>query len=176
MPKNEPVELKSRLTLKEMGCKADDVLKMAESPANRGVIPELRLAHIYGQASRCGVQADKNTGQEFVYFIGTFEGVNLQTGEVTQSSKLYLPPGASETLEDMINRVQDRRKGAIVNFAFEIVSVPSDETRSGIAYKTRTILQPEQSDMLGRVRDVVKQYADKQDAKEKTKPGKSAAA
>jgi hypothetical protein len=173
--KNDPVELKSRLTLKEMGCDASRVLDMAQSPGNRanqGL--KLRLAHIYGVATKCGVQIDQRNNSEYVYFLGNFEGVNLDTGEVSQASKLYLPPGASETLEVMLNRVQERRKGASVNFAFEIVAAPSEDARCGYAYETRTILQPEQADMLDQVRGAVKEYADKETKKEPK--GKPAAA
>ncbi len=153
MGKETPVDFKSRLTLKELGCEPAAVLEMTEPK------PKMPLANVYGTVSRIQLQEDLDRGQTYTSFIGHFEGVNLQTGETIQSSKMFLPEGASQTLEHIVNQVHARRKGAMVNFAFEIFAVRNEDTRGGYAYETRTILRPEQNDLLGQIREFVKKEA-----------------
>lgn len=143
------VELASRLTLKDLGCDASAVLMLPEGKS------KLAIARMYGIVRRVGTQEDDRTGASYVYFVGDFEGINLQSGEMLQSSKLYLPEGASASLESIVHQVQERRKGAAVHFAFEIHAVKSSESRTGYTYNTSALVQPDLLDQLKMVRDAV---------------------
>jgi hypothetical protein len=92
----QEVELVNRITLKDLGCNPKDVKKLPENT------PKLRLALIIGTVSRIGYSEDRNQGKTQTYFIGQFEGTNLQTGETMQAAKLFLPESASAALEGRV--------------------------------------------------------------------------
>lgn len=149
MPDSTSVEFAPRLTIKDLGCDPKAVKKLPEGQT------KLPIARMYGIVSRVGYQEDQNAGQSYTFFVGSFEGVNLQTGELLQSSKMYLPEGASQALEHIFKQAVARNKGAMVNFAFEILAVAKPDNTTGYAYETHTILKPEQTDQLSAVRAYV---------------------
>jgi hypothetical protein len=154
MNENKPVvevELASRLTLKDLECDPSEVLKLPEGKT------KLAIARMYGICRRVGFQEDDRTNATYVFFVGDFEGINLQTGFTLQSSKLYLPEGSSQSLESIVHQVQQRRKGAAVQFAFEIRTVKNSDSRTGYTYETSAIMQPDLLDQLAMVRSVVAQ-------------------
>ena len=161
---NQQVELASRLTLRALGCDPSKVLESRDPKA------KLAIARIYGTVSRVGTQEDKTTNNAYVFFVGDFEGVNLLDGDSIRSSKLYLPEGVSQTLEHICNQVHEKRRTALVKFAFEIFVTPMDESRTGYGYGVRTLLQPEQTDLLQAIRDHVnKKVAEEKAGGEKKK-------
>ena len=87
------IELSSRLTLKDLGCNPAKALK--EMPAGVNKVP---VARMYGVVSRVGFHEDRNNGQTYTFFVGHFEGQNMQDGTVITAAKMYLPEGASQTL------------------------------------------------------------------------------
>jgi hypothetical protein len=151
MVEETEVDFASRLTLKDLGVDSKKALKgMAENQS------KVAIARMYGVVSRVGFQEDRNTSQTYTYFVGSFEGVNLQDGTVIQSSKMYLPEGASQTLEHIVNQIHQRRgKGATVHFAFEIRLTKNADAKAGYVYETAAILKPEHTDQLATVRDIV---------------------
>src|SRR5258708_7684813 len=116
-------ELVSRLTIKDLGCDPKAVKKLPEGQT------KLLIARMYGLVNRIGFQEDKINGKTTAFFIGNFEGVNMQDGTVLQSSKMFLPDAASNALENIVNQVQkEKGKGVAVNFAFEISAVKAPNT------------------------------------------------
>ncbi len=160
------VELASRLTVKDLGVDQRAALKTIKEKN----LPKIAIARMYGVVSRVGFQEDRATGATYTFFVGSFEGQNMQTGEVLQSSKMYLPEGAAQTLEHVVNQTQQKRgKNATVHFAFEIRLVPNSEARSGYVYETAAILKAEHTDQLAAVRAIV-EAASKPKAAETAKP------
>ena len=144
----EEVELATRLTMKDLCCDPTEVRKLPEGQ-------KLRLCLMYGTVGRIGFREDKNTGRDSTYFVGQFEGVNLQTGESLQSAKLYLPEGASTALEARVMEVQAKRgKSTLVQFTFEIRAVRSSKAKQGYIYETAALLKPEVLDPLSGLREI----------------------
>jgi hypothetical protein len=142
-----------QLTLKALGCEPESVVDIKETRAR------MPLAHIYGIASRFGFQEDsRGTGRTYTFFIGNFEGTNLQTGEQLQSNKLYLPDTAAEKLEATMAAAQRKLKNSTVDFAFEIASVKNENSHGGYSYDVKDLLKPETSDPLERVRELSKEH------------------
>lgn len=165
------VEFASRLTIKDLGCDPSKVKKLPEGQT------KLALARMYGIVSRVGFQEDRNTGATYTFFVGSFEGINLETGETVQANKMYLPEGASESLESIVSQVQTKRgKSASVNFAFEIRALKSTNSKSGYVYETAAILQPDLADPLKELRgQVVKATASTGKPKLETAPAATGA-
>lgn len=67
-----------------------------------------------------GIQAGESQFGEWKAFIGTFKAVNLQTGEVFTSGKLFLPSVASNYLAGFLGGSDS------VEFALQVNSIPSD--------------------------------------------------
>jgi hypothetical protein len=150
MATENEVEMASRLTMKDLGC---DPLLVKKLPEGQH---KLALCRVYGTVLKVGVQVDRNRGAEYTYFLGQFEGVNVITGEVIQSNKLYLPEGPTATLESaFLSAANKRGKNVAIMFAFEIRSVKSDKTNSGYVYETAAIQAPEQADQLAMLRQTV---------------------
>ncbi len=70
----------SKISLKSIGAQ----------PAAHSIKTQTLLAHIYGNADR--MLNGASTFGTFVKFIGTFEAINMQTGESFRSSNLLAPP------------------------------------------------------------------------------------
>lgn len=159
------IELANRLTIKELGVNPAKALK--EAGANK-----VAVARMYGTVSRVGFQEDRDKGQSYTYFVGTFEGVNLKTGETVAAAKLYLPEGAAQALEHKVNSIHEKRgKNASVSFGFEIYVVKNEETKSGYTYQTHTLLTPAEADLLLNVRAAVASAASEHAEKDQSKKG-----
>lgn len=168
-------ELVSKLTIKELGCNPKAVLALPEGQI------KMPLCQLYGLVTRVGFQENRDEGRTYTYFLGDFEGVNLQDGTTAESSKLYLPQGPSEALEQICAKAFARNKNAQVQFAFEVLAVKSSTNKAGYSYETRVLVKPEEADKMGALRNVVKEHStghDKSDAgttREKGEAGKGEA-
>lgn len=137
----------AKLTVKTLGCKPD-MVKTLEGQ------DKLALCRIFGKAAGVGYQDDsRNPGSIFTYFKGTFEGINMQTGETYRSGKLYLPKGISELVEAVIKNAEKNGKEQ-VSFAFEIRSVKATNP-IGYSYEAVAIKRPEQEDELAELRKLL---------------------
>jgi hypothetical protein len=151
----QEVEFAGRLTLKDLGLDGQTVKKLVLGLAEGTT--KVPVARFYGTVSRVAIQNDKmGTGQTYTQFIGNFEGVNLVTGEVVQSARMYLPDGASQALENQVSELQSKNKTAITQFAFEIRAVKASTKQGmGYAYETAAILKPTQADPISAMRQAV---------------------
>ena len=138
-----------KLTLKGMGCRPQKVTAIDGEKA------KLALAHIIGKAQEVRYQDDKSgSGTIHTFFVGNFEGVNLETGDVYHSGKLFLPRGISELVEAAIKEAQKHDKNASISFAFELRSVKANNP-IGYSYEARALKKPEQEDELGELRKLL---------------------
>lgn len=137
-----------KLSVKAMGCDASKVKGIA---GNR-----LELCRIYGMIMDTQAKEDKfNEGRFITKFVGTFEGVNLETGEIFRSGALYLPAGISEQMEAAFKQIHEQDANAQVQFAFEIRSVKSGNP-IGYTYEAQAIRRPEKDDPLAQLRAQMK--------------------
>jgi hypothetical protein len=144
----------SKLTVKTLGCvpSAVKAMKPEELVASGG---KLALCRLYGKAAEVKYQDDKNNpGTVHTYFVGTFEGINLQDGTVLRSGKLFLPKGISEVVEMAIKNAKARNKDDSVAFAFEIRSVVSTNP-IGYSYEAAALKSPEAEDELKEMREII---------------------
>lgn len=108
----------SKMSVKGLGCKPFAAPK--ETPA--------RLCQIIGKASGLKTGED-TTGRVWSAITGEFRGVNLATGEIFRSGKLFLPGGIHEVVEGAVKSLPE--DGGVVKFAFEIRTV---EAKNPIGY------------------------------------------
>lgn len=142
-------------------------------PAPRSVTVKEDLVHIFGRAER--VNEGSTTYGIFHKYKGTFEAVNLKTGEVYRSSSLLLPEIADGILlPEMIARgaTLGKEKTAKtpeeagepvskdaqpVDFALAIGVVPQeskDESGRGYQYSVRPLMEATTADPLASLRAV----------------------
>ena len=146
-------EFVTKLTLKTMGC----------NPARAAAAKsKVALARIYGVATGVKIKTDTK-GDTFEAITGTFEGVNLETGEIFRSGLLFLPGGIHETLT-----VHAREDGAAVRFGLEIFAIPATNP-IGYSYSAKSLLPQDAAaqDVLADMRDQIK-ITPKLDAPKKT--------
>lgn len=98
----------------------------------------VHLCRIIGSASSTKLKTDQ-AGEPIVAIVGNFEGTNVETGAVAQSSVLYLPGGIQEVLENAIDSRED--KNAAVPFALDVFSKP-DNNKAGYTYDVEFIQKP----------------------------------
>ncbi len=142
-------------------------------PAPRTVTVKEDLVHIFGRAER--VNEGSTTYGIFHKYKGTFEAVNLKTGEVYRSSSLLLPEIADGILlPEMLARgaTLGKEKTAKspeesgqpvsadaqpVDFALAIGVVPQeskDESGRGYQYSVRPLMEATTADPLASLRAV----------------------
>ena len=132
------VKMLPKLSLKGMGCEPR-AAATSETP--------VELATIFGVATKIKMGED-GKGDVWTALIGQFEGVNLQTGEVFQSGKLFLPSGIQELIEEAIGNNEG------VEFAFKILSVKASNP-IGYSYQAETLTPPKEKDNLSHLRSLV---------------------
>lgn len=139
-----------KLTLKEMGCNPSMVKTLREGEKT------YPLARIYGVALKVGKQEDRlEAGRIHTFFQGQFEGINLDTGEVFSSGKLYLPGGLSEQFEAFLTKALETDPKTQVQFGFEIASQKATNP-IGYSYVAAPFHKPEKNDALAALRAAMK--------------------
>lgn len=143
---DDGISVVSKLSTKVMGCKPMAVTLM------EGADVKLAIARLYGICTGIGMQVNAEEGKSWVYFKGDMEGVNLQTGEIFKSGKLYLSSGISEQFETIVRKIQETEGDKTsINFAFEIRAVKSS-SKVGYGYEAAQIVKPQEHDPLENVR------------------------
>lgn len=110
----------------------------------------VRLCVIFGQATGIKQGEDTSRGQIWSALVGSFEGVNLQTGEVFRSGKLFLPGGIHETVEAAVRAISGQ-DGMSVKFGLELRSV-KDTNPIGYSYQAINLIPAEAGDELSPLR------------------------
>jgi hypothetical protein len=137
----------SKLSVKTLGCKAGLLLGL---PAE---IQKLTLCRLFGEANAVKVQINKeDPDNNWTYFVGSFEGINMQTGETLRSGKMFLPKGIQEALETAVAEATKNDPTNVVAFAFEIRAVRSTN-KAGYTYEGAAIQSPERNDRLRVMRE-----------------------
>lgn len=103
------------------------------------------VAHIYGTVN--AMKPGQTQYGNFVRFIGRFEGVNLETGDVTASGALILPGIAENLLAGAISADQ----AEAVDFAFEVGVKPS-KSPVGYDFTVRSLIEHRGADPLAAIR------------------------
>jgi hypothetical protein len=141
----------AKITMATIGCNPSAVKTLPDAELQNGELP---LARIYGKLSDVRYQDDKAKGQIYTYFVGNFEAINMQTGEVLKSGKLFLPKGISEMVEDSTKKARAIDSNASIAFAFEVRSIKA-QNPIGYSYKVLSLKPPEAEDELKGIRDLV---------------------
>lgn len=139
----------SKITIATIGCNPGAVKTVKpEELSKEGDLP---LARLYGKLTGTKAETDKNTGNFYLAFLGNFEAINMQTGEVFKSGKMYLPKGISELVE---NGIKNAPEGSQIAFAFEVRSQKASNP-IGYTYRVLALKSPEASDDLAELREAV---------------------
>jgi hypothetical protein len=139
----------SKITMATIGCNPGAV--KSAKPDELTKEGDLALARLYGKLSKAKLEDDVAKGQQYLAFIGNFEAVNMQTGEVFKSGKMYLPKGISELVEQGIKGAPE---GSQIGFAFEIRSQKANNP-IGYSYRVLALKSPEATDELAELRATV---------------------
>lgn len=138
----------SKITMATIGCKPAAVVGLPEGEK------ELPIARIFGKLTEVRYQDDKAKGQIYTYFTGNFEAINMQTGEVSKSGKLFLPKGISELVEDGVKTGRAKDPTASISFAFQVNAIKATNP-IGYSYKVLQLKPVEPEDELKAIRDLV---------------------
>lgn len=143
----------AKLTVKTLGC--NPIMVKTLPPEQT----KLALCRLFGKAAEVKTMQSKDpAGNPTVhtFFVGIFEGMNLQDGTVLRSGKLFLPKGISEVVENAINTAQAKDDKASVSFAFEIRSVKATNP-IGYSYEAVALKDPAAEDELAEMRKAIAQ-------------------
>lgn len=132
-------EYLTKLTLKGMGCRPGRAAADGKKVA---------LARVFGIATEVKAKEDAK-GQIFEAISGTFEGVNLETGESFRSGLLFLPGGLHETVT-----AQLRQGPAAVKFSLEISAIPASNP-IGYSYSAKSLIPDIGQDALADLRQAL---------------------
>lgn len=133
-----------KITVSAIGCKPGLVQTLPEGEN------ELPLARLYGKLNEVRTQTDKDKGVTYTFFVGSFEAINMQDGEVYRSGKMFLPKGISELVEAAVNK----NPNAAIGFAFELRAVKANNPAK-YSYKVLALVNPEAVDELAQLRATV---------------------
>ena len=134
-------EFLTKLTLKGIGCNP----RIAATENKK-----VALARIYGVATGIKTKVDPK-GDVFEAIEGSFEAVNLKTGEVYRSGLLFLPGGIHETLTGSLKKGGD---GATIRFGLEVSAIPASNP-IGYSYSARSLIPDAGDDLLADMRKSV---------------------
>lgn len=129
-------------------------IKTIKAQPPKGSISEpTMIVTLYG---RC---TEKKVGTsdfgDFIRFKGEFEAVNAESGESYRAGNMIVP-GVLEGLLDSAITVDETNA---VDFAVEIWVEPSERSNTGYTYNIKPLIEPEESDALGQLRQLAQQKA-----------------
>lgn len=142
--KDQGPTILTKMSIGTMGAPGKKLLGQSDD------VKSLHVARIYGLAQGLKTKENKNTGDVYVSIIGSFEGINVETGEVFQSAVLYLPAGIHEMLEAPL-RVKDAKP---IEFALDIAAVRATNA-AGYSYAAKPVIKPQQNDALSALRNAL---------------------
>jgi hypothetical protein len=103
------------------------------------------LCRIFGRATNVIVIEDpRKTGNTFYALGGSFQAINLHTGEVYASGKCFLPSGIHELV---LEPLQGDSPASSVEFAFDLFSVRSGNL-SGYSVIGKSLREVKMSDSM----------------------------
>lgn len=134
-----------------------DLLQRLDVPGAPAQVP---LFDVYGFAS--GIKTSKpDSERQWCAFIGEFEAVRIDTGEVSVSGKCFIP----QPMQDMLfGRIMQQKEvstdgGANVQFAIRVKIVAPAKGRpsiTGYEFQCETILESNDSSPMQSLRDQAK--------------------
>lgn len=157
------MELQSKISLKSIGAQPK-AGSLAEGETKK-------LAVFYG---RCvGYITGESSFGEFTKFRGSFEAVNVETGETYRSANILMPDVITDLLRDALdNRADD---SAALEFGIELGAKYATTSR-GYEYTVSPVVKLVESDELGHLRGEIQRVLPAPtDANEKTEPEKAPA-
>ncbi len=119
-----------------------NIKKMVASDEIKEPTPIMR---VFGMASR--VLTGESDFGPWVAFIGQFKAINLLDGTEYQSGKAFLPDVASDLLEGAVSSSE----AGSVEFGFDILAVPDEESATGYIYQADPLIKPAEDDTLLRL-------------------------
>lgn len=137
----------SKLSTKAMGCNP----KKIAVNIPEGVTEPVPMATLYGKATGVKEGEDAN-GKVYSMIVGEFEGTNLETGDVYRASRLFLPEGIQETVEQAIANSTEEKP--LVIFALMIM-VRKATNAQGYSYVGRQLLPTVAADPLAEIREKI---------------------
>lgn len=103
------------------------------------------LFAIYGVAT--GTKTGSSTFGDWLAFIGDFEGVHMESGEVNRSPVCFLPEPAQGMLEAALLKNENG-----VEFSFIIGVKPNKTSTTGYEYTVKPVVASKQNDALEKLR------------------------
>ena len=117
--------------------------KLIKATPGADGVQSLDLCRIYGYAQ--GYTAGVSDFGEFIKFAGSFRGVNLDTGEVSEAPQVILQPFLAAAFKSALDAPE--RSGP-VQFAFLIRAVYDPSAAAKYRYAVLDLLPPAVSDPL----------------------------
>ncbi len=109
----------------------------------------LAMARVYGIASGIKGFTNGQTGEVAFALMGDFEGVNIETGKVFRSGKLFLPGGIHESLTGPF-MADDPVTSLKFALEFEVVKAGNP---AGYTWRAKPLIAAAQNDPLASLRD-----------------------
>lgn len=148
-------------------------LRTLAEDADGQVVP---IYKVYGLAikTRKGVS---NENGEWISFMGQFEAIIFETGEIVRSGELFLPTLVTPMLESQIVSAkagvidnidhddEEAPKEAVfkgIQFAFEIGIEESDKSSTGYEFTSKNLMPEAENDLLTHMRE---QFSGEKDPK-----------
>lgn len=83
-------------------------------------------------------------------FKGTFEAVNIRTGEAFRAGKCFLPTIATDLLESAVDGMGEDQTE--LRFGFEIGLIPSDKGSTGYEFTVKPLIDTTENDPVAELR------------------------
>lgn len=137
-----------KLSIKTLGCTPEAAVVSGN---------ETDLCDIMGKITSLVVKIGSN-GDPVIGLVGSFEGVNLTTGEVSRSGVAYLPSGIAEMFTSKFEGDGDHPP---VAFALRLSSFKASNPR-GYSFRAREIVEAQaETDPLEELRQARNAYVQK---------------
>lgn len=132
------VGILSTMNVKKLNC--DPAIAVAQKKS-------IDLCRIWGFVTDIKAGVNPRDGSQMIALVGDFMGVNLETGEMARSGRLFLPGGIHETLAAPFQGLKDDDDKPRLKFGFTIASFPSTAP-IGYSYKATPFEKPSDDDPL----------------------------
>jgi hypothetical protein len=151
----------SRITISGLGFDKMKIIKALDTQNKVGIL------RIFGEISH--IQPVESEYGDSIRFCGTFQGINLFTGEETNSTRLFVPKVVEGLLENLCmanfeekrTSIEDGKNGrpatvskfmdGSVVFACDIFAITSTKAACGYEYMAENLVEPTTDSPLKRL-------------------------
>lgn len=119
-----------------------------EAIRNAATVEGAPIVRVAGIATNTKSGINRATGDEWTGLVGQFRGINMETGEVFESVKCFMPEIATQMVVNALYSAKQTDKSATVEFGFDLGVKKNPTVPIGYEYTIKPLVEAKEASPL----------------------------